>query len=163
MSFPDAVQRLTVAKLTVGELIALSGNSVTKQGAVSGSDFTTTSASFVNVTGCSITTGGAGIVIVSAQIVAAASVTTAQLKVNTTGSGTITGVWIGAVDTATAGDITAFGVTFGATSANFATANTYEVIFIGYVSAAGTYTLQAESDGTRTLTVKVNSQIASNI
>jgi len=168
-TFPGTVQSLKVAELnarelTVGAKLTLTGATLgfSKQGAVSGSDFTRTAASYANVTGCEVVTQGAAIIIATAQVVAASSVTTAQLKI-VPSTGSITGVWVAEVDTSAVGDITSFGATFGDTGPNISTAGTYEVMFVGWVSAAATVDLQGQSDGTRTLTVKIGSQIASSI
>ncbi len=142
------VNELNAKELTVGlgGKLTLTGATLgfSKQGQVSGSDFTRTAASYANVTGCEVITQGAAMIIVSAQVVAAASVTTAQLKI-VPSTGSITGVWIGETDTAAVGDITVFGATFGDTSPNFSTAGTYEIIFVGWVSAAATVDLQGQS------------------
>lgn len=162
MSFPGTIQTLNVNELTVTKLSASTGNFISKQGAVVSSDFTRSAASYANVTGCEVVTGGPAMLVVAAQVVAASSVTTAQLKV-VTSAGAITGAWQAFTDTASAGDVTLFGSALGATGPNLSSAATYEVQFVGWVSAAATVDLQGQSDGTRTLTVKVGSMIASSI
>lgn len=162
-TFPGTVQSLRIAELTTRELTAATINvtNLEKQGAVAGSDFTRTAASYANVTGCEVITNGPASIMVLAQVVAASSVTTAQLKV-VASTGTLSGIWLAEVDTTPVGDVTSFGMTFGATGPNIATAGTYEVAFWGWCTAAATIDLQGQSDGTRTLTVKIASQIVSS-
>jgi hypothetical protein len=146
---------------------ALAASALPKQGAVITSDYTQTSASFVAVTGATITTNGPAMIICTVQVIAAGGVTGGAVQVSAA-TANVSGVWWLAVDATTIGDLTGFGFSFGApgstvTSDNITTAATYDGLFIGWVSAADTVVIKAQSDGTRTFTVKVGSQIASVI
>jgi hypothetical protein len=147
---------------------SLAASALPKQGIRVTSTFTTTSASLVNVTNCEVVTNGPAIVICSVQVIVAGSTTISGLAV-TISTGTVGGIWIGEVETLTIGDVTSFGTAFSPATApsangpNMTTAGTYDLLFVGYVTAAATVDLQAKSDGTRTFTVAVGSAIASSI
>lgn len=172
----DASNAVTVAAGGVGPtqlgtgavtFAKLNASALPKQGAVSGSNFTVTAATFANVTGAEVITNGPSIIIVGAQVIAAASVSGGNLRLNAS-AGNIFGVWLQEVETDTIADITSFGARFNAPTASpqgpvITTAATYTVIFVGWADSAATIDLQAQSDGTRVLTVNIGSFIASQI
>lgn len=160
-SYPLVAADLASASVTFAKLDT---TALPKQGAVSGSDFTMTSAGTTDVTGATITMNGPGLVICTGQVICAASVTNAVLVLTTLGGGAITGSWFISINVgATVGDAILFGTSFGPTSANLNSAGTYDWIFVGWCSGSGVFKLQAQSDGTRTLTIKIGSQVASSI
>jgi hypothetical protein len=145
----------------------MAASALPKQGAVAGADFTTTSATLVDITGATVTTNGAALVNAAAQLVPGAVSTQSFLNI-TASAGTLSGIWL-VIQNATINAVAL------ASGANFNTGasiqwpsggtntTTLDGIFVGIISAAATVKLQLASDGIRTATVKIGSFVASSI
>ena len=147
---------------------SLAASALPKQGAVVTSDFTMTAASTADVTGATVTTNGPALIIVQAQMVTSIGQTTGILYINAS-AGNLYGSWFSYQQENTFSDLILFGSQFSPPESTIGSPNdttgdkTYNMMFLGYCSAAATVKLQAASDGTRTLTVKIGSFVASSI